>query len=217
MKILNLYAGIGGNRKLWGNDHEITAIELNPEIAAIYQDFFPKDKVIVTDAHQYLLDHFKKFDFIWSSPPCPTHSRWKLLTSKMKQKGQKRSIEYPNMELYQEIILLKFYHKGKWIVENVISYYDPLIQPQKSGRHYFWANFLIKNVDKGKAIIKQRVKELQKTHGFDISEYKLSSKLQKRKDQILRNCVDPELGLYILDRAMNIIRKNKTAQFEFKY
>lgn len=27
MKILNLYAGIGGNRKLWPDDHEITAVE----------------------------------------------------------------------------------------------------------------------------------------------------------------------------------------------
>ena len=33
MKILNLYAGIGGNRLLWGNDHDITAIEYNLEIA----------------------------------------------------------------------------------------------------------------------------------------------------------------------------------------
>ena len=28
LKILNLYAGIGGNRKLWGNEHDITAVEL---------------------------------------------------------------------------------------------------------------------------------------------------------------------------------------------
>lgn len=74
MKILNLYAGIGGNRKLWDElgDFDITAIEYKPEIAKIYQDFFPKDKVIVADAHQYLLDHFAEFDFIWSSPP-PAH------------------------------------------------------------------------------------------------------------------------------------------------
>ncbi|HEC40865.1 MAG TPA: DNA cytosine methyltransferase, partial [bacterium] len=75
MKILNLYAGIGGNRKLWGDKHEIIAIEIDPKIAAIYQDLFPNDKVIIADAHQYLLEHFKEFDFIWSSPPCPSHSR----------------------------------------------------------------------------------------------------------------------------------------------
>lgn len=32
MKILNLYCGIGGNRKSWGKDHDITAVEINPEI-----------------------------------------------------------------------------------------------------------------------------------------------------------------------------------------
>lgn len=31
MKILNLYAGIGGNRKLWGNEHQITADEISKE------------------------------------------------------------------------------------------------------------------------------------------------------------------------------------------
>ena len=30
MRILNLYAGIGGNRKLWGEEHEVTAVE--PEV-----------------------------------------------------------------------------------------------------------------------------------------------------------------------------------------
>ena len=59
MKILNLYAGIGGNRKLWGEEHEITAIENVQEIADIYQEFFPNDRVIVTDAHDYLLKHFE--------------------------------------------------------------------------------------------------------------------------------------------------------------
>ena len=78
MKILNLYAGIGGNRKLW-TDVEVTAVELNPEIASIYQDFFPKDKVIVADAHAYLLEHFEEYDFIWASPPCPSHSRMRML------------------------------------------------------------------------------------------------------------------------------------------
>jgi DNA (cytosine-5)-methyltransferase 1 len=78
MKVLNLYAGIGGNRKLW-TDVDVTAVELNPQIAKIYQDFFPNDKVIVGDAHQYLLEHFKEFDFIWSSPPCQSHSRLNLV------------------------------------------------------------------------------------------------------------------------------------------
>ncbi len=136
MKILNLYAGIGGNRKLWGDEHEITAVELNADIAKIYQDFFPSDTVIVGDAHQYLLDHYKEFDFIWSSPPCPTHSRMSNINSALGR------TKYADMGLYQEIILLKHRFDGLWCIENVISYYDPLIEPKKVGNHYYWANFL---------------------------------------------------------------------------
>ena len=44
MKILNLYAGIGGNRKLWGNNHEIVAVENDINIAKIYKDFYPNDE-----------------------------------------------------------------------------------------------------------------------------------------------------------------------------
>jgi len=91
MKILNLYAGIGGNRKLWGNKHLITAIEFDPKIAKIYQDNFPKDKVIVTDAHQYLLEHFSEFDFIWSSPPCQSHSRVRFVATYSRGGGYVKS------------------------------------------------------------------------------------------------------------------------------
>lgn len=61
IKVLNLYSGIGGNRKLWKNV-DITAVEIDPKIAEIYQDTFPEDKVIVADAHQYLLENYKKFN-----------------------------------------------------------------------------------------------------------------------------------------------------------
>lgn len=54
MKILNLYAGIGGNRELWGEEYDITAVEINPKIAKKYQERFPKDNVVVADAHEYL-------------------------------------------------------------------------------------------------------------------------------------------------------------------
>ena len=74
MKILNLYAGIGGNRKLWGDEHEITAVEYDVKIAECYKKLFPNDNVIVADAHEYLRKHFREYDFIWASPPCPTHS-----------------------------------------------------------------------------------------------------------------------------------------------
>lgn len=77
MKILNLYAGIGGNRKLWDDKHQVTAVELDPAIAGIYKNLYPEDIVIIGDAHEYLQEHFNDFDFIWSSPPCQTHSSFR--------------------------------------------------------------------------------------------------------------------------------------------
>ena len=144
MKILNLYAGIGGNRKLWPEGHEITAVEYKPEIAKIYSDFFPNDKMVIGDAHDYLLEHFQEFDFIWSSPPCPTHSQVRKIATFSKSTGEIRQKPvYPDMKLYEEILLLQGYFKGKWCVENVISWYEPLIKPQNIGSHYFWTNFQI--------------------------------------------------------------------------
>ena len=170
MKILNLYAGIGGNRKLWGDEHEITAVEIDPKIAKIYSDFFPKDKMVIADAHQYLLDHFKEFDFIWSSPPCPTHTRFNFLNNV--QEG--KSVKYQDMKLYEEIIHLRHWFKGRWAVENVISYYDPLIQPFEINNHYFWSNFYIHPIPKQTRRIrneKDHIKKRAEQIGFDISGY----------------------------------------------
>ena len=192
MKILNLWGGLGGNRKLWGDDHEITAVEYKQEIADIYHDFFPKDKVIVEDAHDYLLEHYKEFDFIWSSPPCQSHSSFRQNIC-VRYRGTKAV--YPDMRLYQEILFLKYNFKGKWVVENVKPYYEPLIEPTKVlQRHLFWSNFEIPDKEfKKDNIRKAQIPDLQKKYGFDLSSYKL-----KNKRQVLRNCVEPELGKYIL-------------------
>ena len=192
MKILNLYAGIGGNRKLWGDEHEITAIEYNKEISKIYQDFFPNDKVIITDAHQYLLEHYKEFDFIWASPPCPTHSRLALSNSGKEEIKNK----YPNMELYEEILFLKYYFKGEWVIENVISFYDPLIKPFECGQHYYWSSFIISNIKLKSRMHTGTIKELQKFKGFNLSKYQGIDKIK-----ILRNCVEPEIALQIFNMA----------------
>ena len=195
MKVLNLYSGIGGNRKLW-DDVEVTAIEWEPKIAAIYQDFFPEDTVIVTDAHQYLLDHFKEFDFIWSSPPCPTHSRLRTLMHGQKKNNQE--YKYPDMKLYEEIIFLDNWFDGLYCVENVIGYYDPLIKPQEIGRHYYWSSFIIRDKNVLASRIKENTgyKDLQNKLGFNLDKYGYPD---KRK--LLRNCVEPEVGKLILDCA----------------
>jgi len=195
MRILNLYAGIGGNRKLWGDKHDITAIEINPAIAKIYQDFFQNDKVIITDAHQYLLEHFREFDFIWSSPPCPTHSKINFMPHMQKL------LRYPDMKLYEEIIFLKQWHKGKWIVENVKSYYKPLILPQETARHYFWSNFAItdfgitKKVRNDKGMTLAIKMEERNMIVKDFHNYKGD------KRTLLNNCIEPDLGLHILQCA----------------
>lgn len=190
MKILNLYAGIGGNRKLWGDEHEITAVEFDPNIAKIYQDFYPNDKVIIGDAHQYLIENFDKFDFIWSSPPCPSHSRLGIANVKRKK-------VYPDMKLYEEILFLKHYYKGKYVVENVISYYDPLIKPINLNRHYYWTNFHIepKEFPKEKTCTLKDRERLTEIFGINIDKY---TGIDKRK--CLRNCVHPEAGLHILNQ-----------------
>jgi len=142
MRILNLYAGLGGNRKLWGEEHEITAVEMNSEIARLYAKYFPKDTVIIGDAHKYLIEHFSEYDFIWSSPPCPSHSR---INTDGNQKPR-----YPEMSLYQEIIMLNNnWFKGLFVIENVIPYYEPLIAPTVTlDRHLFWSNFAIPTIER---------------------------------------------------------------------
>lgn len=207
MKILNLYACLGGNRYKWGDEHQITAVELDPDLAVLYQERFPNDKVIVADAHQYLIDHYKEFDFIWSSPPCPTHSSFQ---HSMKNK---RKMKYPDMKLYEEIILLDNFFEGKYVVENVISYYTPLIPPKKRNRHYYWTNFnLPNNLNERKAPSMTRTKdelnEWIKFYDYDFNKYKGS----KDKRTIARNLIDYEAGKTILDTAVGIMEIKETSQ-----
>ena len=202
IKVLNLYAGIGGNRKLWPNEEiEVTAIELNPEIAKIYNYFFPNDKLLVTDAHKYLLEHYTEFDFIWTSPPCPTHSRMRFLWATDHETKQK-IVYYPDMKLYEEIIFLSNFFKGLYVVENVISYYDPLIKPQISGKHYFWANF---NILKSEPIDRHIRRDNKKDKwGFDLSNFDLKEDLRTK---MLNNLVNPILALNIFKCAFKTKQK----------
>ncbi len=181
-----------------GGQHSITAIEYDEKIANIYKQNFPNDEVIVADAHQYLLEHFREYDFIWASPPCPTHSKVrKQLAIKRKKDGtiyEQNKPVYPDMRLYEEIIFLDGYFDGYYCVENVIPYYEPLIEPQKVGRHYFWANFKIPNKKFEARGSFDNTNELAEKLGFDISTWK-----KVNKKLLLRNCVEPEIGEYILN------------------
>lgn len=212
MKILNLYANIGGNRKLWGDEHEITSVEIDPKIAAIYQELWPMDKVVVGDAHQYLLEHYGEFDFIWSSPPCPTHSNMSLMNHLSPYKDNSKQLangggikpRYPNMDLYQQIIFLTHFFKGKWCVENVVGYYEPLIKPIKMSGHYFWTNFLMPKIEIGPRKNGAGGSTEDSNHhlaaermGFDLEKLKGINKILA-----IRDCTEPELGRHILNFAI---------------
>lgn len=197
MKILNLYAGIGGNRKLWGDQYNITAVELNESIAHAYKKLYPNDTLIVGDAHKYLLEHYKEFDFIWSSPPCQSHSRARACGV---WSNQVEAV-YPDMSLYQEILLLQKFSKGVWVVENVVPYYKPLISPSFTiGRHHFWSNRFIINADYIESSSHHsRISQLEKRKGVDLTGFSFESISKK---QVLRNAVEPELGKYILEELI---------------
>jgi DNA (cytosine-5)-methyltransferase 1 len=219
-KILNLYACLGGNRYKWdevaeeaGIDMEVTAVELDEELARLYQERFPNDIVVVADAHQYLLDHYQEFDFIWTSPPCPTHSRARYWGFGANGKNP----IYPDMKLYQEIIFLEHHFKSKYVVENVIPYYEPMLNPVKRGRHLYWTNLkLPMELSKRSKKMKEdktnseSLSHYNKYHDYDFTKYKGKQLVLK----IARNLVDYEAGKTILQTALNIYKKQNENQIE---
>ena len=198
MDILNLYAGLGGNRKLWENC-DVVAVEKDPKIGGVYAKLYPDDTVFFEDAHQFLLDTYDIVDFIWSSPPCQSHSS-------MARANSRTAPKYAEMDLYQQIIFLQTYFKGGWVVENVKPYYKPLIEPTAIiGRHYFWSNFPITGVSDvprpsgfiNKGTLEGK-RELQDWLGIHFEE-KLYYNGNNCPAQVLRNCVHPQLGLDVFN------------------
>ena len=202
MKILNLYAGLGGNRKLWGNEHEIIAVENNYEIAQYYEKHYPNDGISCDDVIDILEEwDLDEYDFIWASPPCQTHSRMRNINTGT---GTRQTPpRHPDLtSLYGTIIFLNKYYHGLYCIENVIPYYTPLIKPSVTiNRHHFWSNFIIPHI-----IIPDddfNIKSCSnERYGINIKDYKMSI----RKDQLIRNCVHPKIGKYILDCAMKKIK-----------
>lgn len=221
-KVLNLYACLGGNRYKWDEvakeaniEIEVTAVELDPELAKLYKERFPNDIVLVEDAHEYLLKNYMEFHFIWTSPPCPTHSRARYWVSSSEKTNL--NPKYPDMKLYQEILFLQHFYKGQYCVENVIPYYEPLIQAKKRGRHLYWTNFnLPAEISERSFRItqeKSEVKNLCKFHDFDFYKYKGEQALNK----IARNLVDYEAGKTIFEVALGVYKKKNENQIEINF
>lgn len=214
IKILNLYAGIGGNRKLWNDELvDVTAVEMEPKIAEIYQKFYPNDTMIIGDAHEFLLRNYMNYDFIWASPPCPTHSRMQRFQHyvNLNKYGNAQRIDrYPDMALYQEIIFLTHFCRCKWVIENVVSYYNPLIKPYIVGNHYYWSNFMIDNrYEKKRKIVNlsadDSIKHKQEILNINLDDLELTKRFRVK---ILNNCVEPKTGLHIFEQAFK--RRQKT-------
>lgn len=195
MKILNTQAGLGGNRKLWGDKHEITAVELDPRVAAFYQAQYPDDTVIAGDAYAYVEKNFREFDFIWGSPMCTTHGQYRHNVGVI---GKGFDPVIPDMRLYGLIIFLQTYHKGLYAIENVVPYYKPLVEAKKIGRHLIWSNFDIEPIELPAAGIrdKNKIADLEESLGISLQGWKLPN---KRK--LLRNCTEPALGAHVLRAA----------------
>lgn len=202
LKILNLFAGLGGNRKFWddvakekGISIEVTAVEFDPEIAKAYAKRYPNDNVIVSDAWDYAAKNYLGFDFIWASPPCQTHSRLNIANNIRND----RTKRLPDFRLYELIVYLKYFCKKAFVVENVVPFYEPLIKPSAEiGRHYFWTNFdlFFLHNSNFRIVTKTKVGDFM---DLDLNEFKI-----KNKRQAIRNEVDYEIGKKIFERFLNV-------------
>ena len=119
------------------------------------------------------------------------------------------------MKLYQEIIFLDNFFNGKYVVENVIPYYKPLIEAKERNRHLYWTNFNLPNiVSKSKnpdlSRTKNLISVLSEFHDYDFRQYKG----EQRMNKIARNLVDYEAGKTILETAIGIIKKQNVNQTE---
>ena len=117
------------------------------------------------------------------------------------------------MKLYEEIIFLDNFFDGKYCIENVIPYYEPLIAAQKRGRHLYWTNFVLpNNINERKNPDLSRTKDLinalSEYHDYNFKQYKGEQSVQK----MARNLVDYEAGKTILETALGIIRKSNIKQ-----
>jgi len=198
IKVLIGCAGIGGESEKWDDEkYDITHVELDSKIGKVIKDRKPNRTVIIADAFEYLLNHYKEYSFVWFSPPCQGNSR-------MIRSGKNRRPRYPDLRLYEVKIFLDYNFKGKYVIENVVPYYEPLIPPTaKLGRHLFWSNFHIRSyeVKQPKDFIMlgtvEGSKRLKEWLGIN---YDGNIYYDGNHDpcQVLRNCVHPDLGLHVL-------------------
>lgn len=198
VSVLNAYAGIGGNRHLWPADWEITAVELDPRVAAEYARRYPADRVLVEDAHAFVLEHSGDFDAVWSSPPCPTHSR--LAKVNASRRGHALN---PDPRLWAEIEYLRDAGSA-YVVENVHVYYPPPIPPDLvTQRHWYWTSTppLALSTLSGTSILSPNTTALQFATAYGLPALPHRAVANGRK--AMRNAVVPIEGLEVAQAAFN--------------
>jgi DNA (cytosine-5)-methyltransferase 1 len=196
----NFYAGLGGNSMLWQDDN-VTAYEHTGRIATQYEELHPSHQVECEDAHEALLNHAQDYEFVWSSPPCQSRTR-------MIRSGKNRKPRYVDCTVEQEVLFLMHDYEGLWLVENVQSWFEPLIQPTiQIGRHSIWTNLdlgSVIDVPRPANFINQTtiagMRALQDWLGMHY-EQPIYYDGNHCPAQVLRNCVHPEIGLQILNIA----------------
>ena len=119
------------------------------------------------------------------------------------------------MKLYEEVIFLQHYYKGKFCIENVIPFYEPLVPAHKRHRHLYWTNFNLPNKlseRKNPDLARTRnvVKQLSKFHDYDFSKYKGKQSVRK----MARNLVDYEAGRTIFETVLGITKKANQKQID---
>jgi len=206
-EVLNAWAGIGGNTHNWNRDkYNVTHIEINEEIAEANRNLHPNDEVIESDAVEYIRRNYRKFDYIWASPPCPSHSS----IGKAGAKNNQYLAKMPDMNLYSVIIFLNEYFEGNWTVENVKPFYKRLDKQerekararqtvipaaQESSRHLFWSSHDVPET----FISRSNLNQANNTELMDWLGIQLDRSFETvEKRKVLRNCVHPKIGEAIL-------------------
>ena len=99
----------------------------------------------------------------------------KQAESVIKQHLESYDAVMPDMKLWSEIIFLQNFTKNtdiKFVVENVKPYYEPFVKPTaKLGRHLFWANFEIPEIEIKDGLTHNERGSSEKGY-FDLRPYK---------------------------------------------
>lgn len=204
-KVLNLFGGIGGNRRAFDDDkYDVTTVESNQNIAAYYLSEYPQDEVIVGDAYDYLWKNFHKFDFVWASPPCTTHTILNKVRAGRKYKKTFKNdiIKLPDPGIFSLIIWMKEIYRGDWVVENVkngysFKYFN--VKPTAVvGRHYIWSNFHVTEMDVFKKEHVGSIEDICKIKNINYEKFKKWN-FNLRKDNIGHNTVLEKYARHVMD------------------